>query len=148
VEEIDRVNILDASLRAMAQALLALRPFPDCLLIDGDQIIPGELFEGSDIVFRPRQKTVVNGDRFCISIAAASILAKVERDAIMLGLDARYPQYGFARHKGYASFEHLEALKRYGPCPVHRRSFKPVRDLSNGIANSSLPLFAAAEHYD
>jgi ribonuclease HII len=146
VEEIDRSNILDASLRAMATALMNLRLWPDCLLIDGDQIIPGELLERIEISFqpRPRQKTVVNGDQLCFSIAAASILAKVARDAIMLDLDRCYPEYGFAHHKGYGSAEHLQALRRYGPCPAHRRSFKPVRDLCSGMTGSSLPLFSVA----
>ena len=146
VEEIDRSNILDASLRAMAKALMNLGLLPDCLLIDGDQIIPGELFECSQMLFepRPRQRTVVKGDQLCFSIAAASILAKVARDAIMLDLDQRYPAYGFADHKGYGSAEHLDALRRHGPCPAHRRSFKPVRDLCSGMTDHALPLFSVA----
>jgi ribonuclease HII len=146
VEEIDRSNILDASLRAMAKALMNLRLLPDCLLIDGDQIIPGELFERSKILFqsRPQQRAVVSGDQLCFSIAAASILAKVARDAIMFDLDRCYPEYGFAHHKGYGSAEHLEALRRHGPCPAHRRSFKPVRDLCSGMTHSDLPLFSLA----
>jgi ribonuclease HII len=150
VEEIDRINILNASLQAMVKALMALRPLPDCLLIDGNQIIPGELFDGREILFkvRPQQRTVVNGDQLCFSIAAASILAKVTRDALMVKLDRRYPEYGFAHHKGYSSVEHLEALRRYGPCPFHRRSFKPVRDLCPEITDTTLPLFAAAEDDD
>jgi ribonuclease HII len=134
----------------MAKALIALRPLPDCLLIDGDQIIPGEFFEGGKILFkfRPQQRTVVKGDRLCFSIAAASILAKVTRDALMVKLDRRFPKYGFAHHKGYSSVEHLEALRRYGPCPVHRRSFKPVRDLCNDITNTTLPLFTVAQDDD
>jgi ribonuclease HII len=149
VEDIDRMNILNASLRAMVEALVALRPLPDCLLIDGDQIIPGELFEGRENLLKShaRQRTVIDGDRLCFSIAAASILAKVTRDRIMVKLDTQYPEYGFARHKGYSSAEHLEALRRHGPCPVHRRSFKPVRDLCNN-GDPSLPLFIAAESDD
>jgi ribonuclease HII len=150
VGEIDRINVLNASLRAMVKALMALRPLPDCLLIDGNQIIPGELFGGRKILFKvcPEQRAVVKGDQLCFNIAAASILAKVARDALMVKLDRRYPEYGFARHKGYSSVEHLEALRRFGPCPIHRRSFKPVRDLCNGITDISLPLFAVAEDDD
>lgn len=146
VEEIDRFNILNASLRAMVKALTGLRPFPDCLLVDGDQIIPGQfLDEKISIACRPLQRTVVKGDQTCLSIAAASILAKVVRDEVMVELDTQYPQYGFARHKGYTSVEHLEALRRHGPCAAHRRSFKPVRDLCREIPTVSLPLLMAAE---
>ena len=150
VEEIDRVNILNASLRAMVKALTKLRPLPDCLLIDGNQAIPGKLLDGSRGSFKiqPQQKTIVKGDQLCFSIAAASILAKVARDALMVKLDRRYPEYGFARHKGYSSIEHLEALRRYGPCPAHRRSFKPVRDLCQGTTNTTFPLFSAVKGDD
>jgi ribonuclease HII len=130
----------------MVKALAGLRPFPDCLLVDGDQIIPGEfLGEKISIACRPLQRTVVKGDQTCLSIAAASILAKVVRDDVMIELDTKYPQYGFAQHKGYTSVEHLEALRRHGPCTAHRRSFKPVRDVCPGIATASLPLWTAAE---
>jgi ribonuclease HII len=150
VEEIDRINILNASLRAMVKALSALRPLPDCLLIDGNQIIPGELFEGKKILFkvRPHQRTIVKGDQLCFSIAAASILAKVTRDALMVKLDKKYPEYGFAHHKGYSCVAHLQALRRYGPCPVHRRSFKPVRDLCSDMTDETLTLFSSGEHHD
>ena len=76
-----------------------------------------------------RQKTIVRGDQLCLSIAAASIIAKVARDRIMIDFDKQYPEYGFAAHKGYGSAAHLAALQRYGPTPIHRRSFKPVWDL-------------------
>lgn len=146
VEEIDRINILNASLQAMVQALATLRPLPDCLLIDGNQIIPGELFDGKKMFkVRPHQRTIIKGDRLCFSIAAASILAKVSRDALMVKLDKRYPEYGFARHKGYSSVAHLDALRRYGPSPVHRRSFKPVRDLCSDSADAILTLFCPAD---
>jgi ribonuclease HII len=150
VEEIDRINILNASLQAMVKALTKLRPFPDCLLIDGNQTIPGKLLDGrrGSFKIRPQQKTIVKGDRLCFSISAASILAKVARDALMVKLDRQYPQYGFARHKGYSSIEHLEALRRYGPCPAHRRSFKPVRDLCKGTTETTLPLFSAVKRDD
>ncbi len=148
VEEIDRLNILNASLLAMVQALAALRPPPDCLLIDGDQIIPGELFDGNKTLFkvRPEQRTIVKGDQLCFTIAAASILAKVARDALMVKLDEKYPEYGFAQHKGYSSVAHLEALRRYGPSPIHRRSFKPVRDLCSDTEDAALSLFSTKDN--
>jgi ribonuclease HII len=134
VEEIDRINILKATLLAMAKAFAALRPPPDFLLIDGNQQIPGEMLGiwNRTTGTPPQQKTIVKGDRLCLSIAAASILAKVARDEMMIELDAHYPQYGFAGHKGYGSAAHLEALRRFGPSPVHRRSFKPVREVCDG----------------
>ena len=134
VEEIDRINILKASLLAMVKAFQALRSAPDFLLIDGNQPIPTELFEAGSphTGSTPQQKTIVKGDRLCLSIAAASILAKVARDEMMVELDTHYPQYGFAGHKGYGSAAHLEALRRFGPSPVHRRSFRPVRDACGG----------------
>jgi len=130
VEEIDRINILKASLLAMLKALECLKTMPDCLLIDGNQFIPREfLFNSKYSTARSLyQKTIVKGDQLCISIAAASIVAKVARDAMMVELDKHYPEYGFAAHKGYTCAAHLEALRRYGPSPIHRQSFKPVRD--------------------
>ena len=128
VEEIDRINILRASLLAMVKAFRALRPVPDCLLIDGNQMIPSELFQLDAVLKRlPQQKTIIKGDQRCVSIAAASILAKVARDTIMVELHKTYPEYGFAHHKGYSCVAHMEALRRFGPSPIHRRSFKPVR---------------------
>lgn len=134
VEEIDRINILKASLLAMAKAFAALRPRPDYLLIDGNQPIPAQWLESSNQPsgVPPQQRTIVKGDRLCLSIAAASILAKVARDAMMIDLDKHFPEYGFAGHKGYGSAAHLEALRRFGPSPVHRRSFKPVREVCGG----------------
>lgn len=129
VDEIDRINILQASLLAMAKAFRALRPRPDCLLIDGHQTIPVQFFKLQASAPPPYQRTVVKGDQLCISIAAASILAKVARDAIMAELDRSFPEYGFASHKGYTCDAHLDALRRLGPSPIHRRSFRPVRDL-------------------
>src|SRR5262249_45923430 len=101
VEEIDRLNILRASLLAMAKALKALRQAPDCLLIDGNQKIPAKFLplRSKPGKFRPQQRTIVKGDQLCFSIAAASILAKVARDAMMVELDRAYPEYGFASHK-------------------------------------------------
>ena len=130
VDEIDRINILQASLLAMVKALAALNSKPDCVLIDGNQPISGSLFRmgkfsGGRSLY---QKTIIKGDQLCISIAAASILAKVARDAMMVELDKQYPEYGFASHKGYSCVAHFEALRRFGPSPIHRKSFKPVRE--------------------
>jgi ribonuclease HII len=128
VEEIDRINILQASLLAMSKAFRALRPVPDCLLIDGNQKIPAEFFQTNAVLKQlPFQRTIIKGDQLCVSIAAASILAKVARDTMMVELDKTYPEYGFAHHKGYSCITHMEALRRFGPSPIHRRSFKPVR---------------------
>lgn len=117
--EIDEINILQASFLAMRRAVAAMAEPPEFLLVDGNR------FAHDTLPFR----TVVKGDAVCFSIAAASILAKVERDAIMLRLDAEYPQYGFARHKGYPTAAHVETLRRHGPSPEHRRSFT-VKSLS------------------
>jgi ribonuclease HII len=131
VEEIDRINILQASLLAMVQAIDALARKPDCLLIDGNQPIPAKLLDESGWLAdsAPYQRTIVKGDQLCLSIAAASIVAKVARDAMMVGYDQEFPDYGFAGHKGYGSAAHLAALRRHGPSPIHRKSFAPVRDL-------------------
>jgi ribonuclease HII len=118
-EEIDRLNILRATHLAMARALEALTERPDLALIDGLPV-PG--------LPCPSQNEV-KGDARCLTIAAASILAKVTRDRIMIDLDQQYPQYGFARHKGYGTRAHLDALNEHGPCPAHRQSFAPVRQL-------------------
>jgi len=118
-EEIDRLNILRATHLAMARALNALPALPDLALIDGLPV-PG--------LPCPAQNEI-KGDARCLTIAAASILAKVTRDRIMTELDQVYPHYGFARHKGYGTRAHLEALAQHGPCPAHRRSFAPVRQL-------------------
>ena len=115
---IDRINILQATFLAMRRAVAKLRPSPEYLLVDG-LIIP-------DIDVS--QLPIVKGDRLSISIAAASIVAKVIRDRIMVKEDERLPQYGFARHKGYATKRHLEALARHGVSPLHRCSFRPVRE--------------------
>lgn len=116
VEEIDRLNILQASLLAMRRAVAALRLRPNLVLVDGNQL------PMIDLPVEP----IVNGDARIAAIAAASILAKVHRDALCAGLAERYPAYGFARHKGYATVVHLEALRLHGACPEHRRSFAPV----------------------
>jgi ribonuclease HII len=140
VKEIDRINILEASLLAMVKALASLASKADCLLIDGNQSIPLGLFRAGKFPngASTYQRTIIKGDRLCLSIAAASIIAKVTRDDLMIELDRRYPQYGFAAHKGYSCVAHFEALRRFGPSPAHRRSFKPVRDVS---PKSMGPLF-------
>ena len=142
VEEIDRLNILQASLLAMVKALAALHSKADCVLIDGNQTIPLPLFRtGKFLTGRSLyQKTIVKGDQSCISIAAASIVAKVARDEIMVKWDKEYPEYGFAGHKGYGCASHFVALKRFGPSPIHRQSFKPVRDVTTDAHNIG-PLF-------
>lgn len=116
VEEIDRINILRASHLAMERALRALPEIPDGLLIDGLPVRP----------FPFPHRGVVGGDALCLSIAAASVIAKVERDRLMREAEADFPGYGFARHKGYGTALHLQALRQLGPCPLHRRSFAPV----------------------
>lgn len=117
VDEIDRVNILQATLNGMQRAVENLKPAPQRALIDGNKA--------------PRLScevtTVVGGDRLVASISAASVLAKVYRDRLMLAMHNLYPAYGFDRHKGYPTAHHLERLKSLGPCPIHRKSFAPVR---------------------
>ena len=112
-QEIDRLNILNATLKAMVLAIEDLTIAPDFVLVDGNRLpeldVPGE--------------AVVDGDALSFSISAASIVAKVIRDDIMIEFDRLYPQYGFARNKGYGTAQHREALKKFGPCPLHRRSF-------------------------
>ncbi|MEE9609001.1 MAG: ribonuclease HII [Myxococcota bacterium] len=114
--EVDRLNVYRAALEAMRRAVVGLEVTPDHVLVDA-RTIPG---------VRVAQTAVVHGDAVDGSIAAASILAKVYRDGLMRAIDGRYPGYGFAQHKGYATRHHLLALRRLGPSPVHRRSFAPV----------------------
>ena len=118
VDEIDRINILQATLLGMQQAVENLAPRPQKILIDGN-CAPSGLH--ADV------STIVQGDGLVPVISAASILAKVSRDRIMLELHRQYPLYGFDRHKGYGTRDHLRQLERYGPCAIHRRSFAPVR---------------------
>ena len=114
--DIDRINIHRASLEAMRRAVLSLVPLPDALLVDAIRV-PGVPMA---------QRGIVQGDRRCAAIAAASIVAKVHRDRLMLDLHACDPRYGFDRHKGYATPDHLAALARHGYSPAHRRSFRPA----------------------
>jgi ribonuclease HII len=113
--EIDRINIHQASLRAMQRAVLSLAPLPDVVLVDA--------FRVPDLPMA--QRGVPHGDRRCAAIAAASIVAKVTRDRLMIELHGRDPRYGFDRHKGYATADHLDAVARFGYSDVHRRSFRP-----------------------
>ncbi len=123
VEEIDRLNILQASLLAMKRAVEALSLAPELVLVDGNQM--------PDLVY-PAQ-TIVRGDASVPTISAASILAKVARDAEMCELDSRYPGYGFSKHKGYPTSTHLDALEKQGVSAIHRRSFGPVRRLLSNL---------------
>ena len=113
VEEIEELNILHAAQLAMNRAIEELDPKPDLAIIDGNQ--------AGDIRFP--HETVVKGDASCISIAAASILAKVTRDRFMLDMAQQYPMYHFEKHKGYGTKDHYSALREFGPCPIHRPSF-------------------------
>jgi ribonuclease HII len=117
VSEIDALNILQATLLAMRRAVEMLATAPHVVWIDGNQ---------SPVLAYPT-RTIVDGDRLIAAIAAASILAKTTRDGLLVELDNAYPAYGFARHKGYGTPEHLAALANHGPCPHHRRSFAPVK---------------------
>jgi ribonuclease HII len=129
---IDAWNIYQASRQAMSAAVSQLRPLPDYLLLDAIELdLPME------------QKALIHGDARSVSIAAASILAKVERDRLMEDFDLLYPQYGLARNKGYGTPDHLEALRKHGPSPLHRFSYAPVREArcwSSGATQAPLPL--------
>jgi ribonuclease HII len=125
---IDAINIRQASLEAMRRSVTRLSVSPALVLVDGIDEIPG---------ITVRQRTVIDGDARMLSIAAASVVAKVVRDRIMTHLDRVWPAYGFARHKGYSTPEHLDVLKRIGPCPIHRYSWARIRV-------QELPLFEDA----
>ena len=119
VEEIDTINILRASLLAMKRAVETLGMEPEEVCVDGNMLPP----------IAGKCRAIVKGDQLVAAISAASILAKVARDAEMASMEARYPGYGFASHKGYSTPEHLAALRALGPCAIHRRSFEPVQVL-------------------
>ena len=112
-EEIDRLNILQATMQAMRQAIEQIRPPPDYVLVDGSQLPPISL---------PAQ-AIPKGDALIQSISAASVIAKVTRDGLMIEAEVLYPHYGFQRHKGYGTLQHRQAIAQFGPCPIHRRSF-------------------------
>ena len=127
VDEIDEVNILQATLNGMQRAVENLDPQPLRAMIDGNRA--------------PRLscevKTIIGGDRLVASISAASVLAKVYRDRLMLSMHDLYPEYGFDRHKGYPTAHHLDRLRVLGPCPIHRQSFAPVREASASLLSRS-----------
>ncbi|MBB5336497.1 ribonuclease HII [Pectinatus brassicae] len=116
---IDRINIYQAAMNAMYNSIYALKPAPDQVLIDATPL------NSLDIP----HLSIIKGDAKSASIAAASIIAKVERDRLMDDYDKKYPEYGFAHHKGYGTKEHIEALNKYGPCPIHRQSFEPIKSM-------------------
>jgi ribonuclease HII len=124
--EIDRINILQATFKAMEEALKGLGSEPDCILVDGDKVpkVPYQKFP------------VIDGDGLSFSIACASVVAKVTRDRIMEYYDGIYPRYGFAGHKGYGTPEHAKALKELGACRIHRKSFGPVRSANREDGNT------------
>jgi ribonuclease HII len=130
-ETIDQINILQATRLAMSRAVMEISPLPDYLLIDGRISLELSI----------SQQAIIKGDRLCFSVAAAGIIAKVTRDRIMLELHEQFPEYGFARHKGYGTQAHKEAIARYGPCPVHRLCFR-------GVKEPELPLFDAGPKED
>ncbi|NMB10863.1 MAG: ribonuclease HII [Firmicutes bacterium] len=117
-QEIDTLNIHRAALLAMRRAVMVLSPMPDFCLVDGRFTIPQLPFD---------QRAITAGDRRCDAVAAASIIAKVTRDRLMIEFDSQYPPYGFADHKGYPTTKHLQALREHGPCPLHRYSYVPVK---------------------
>jgi len=124
VEEIERLNILQATLLAMRRAVEGLRLKPALVLVDGNRLP----------LLTMRAEAIVKGDALVAAISAASILAKVHRDRWCAEVDAQYPQYGFARHKGYGTAEHLAALTAHGVCPQHRKTFRPVADVLAEVA--------------
>ena len=128
---IDRENILNASREAMRLAVQALRPAPDFLLVDAIKIPDLQI----------KQLPIIKGDSLSVSIACASIIAKVERDEAMQSYDLLYPQYGLGRHKGYATREHLLALQEFGPSPIHRRSFEPIKSMLRDSTGEQITLF-------
>ena len=129
VEEIERINIYYASILAMERAIAALDRIPEYLLTDAVRI---RSFSGE-------QLPVIKGDAKCATVAAASIVAKVHRDRLLVELDGRFPQYGFAEHKGYATSQHIAALLEHGPCEIHRRTFFRVADTLTLFEYAGIP---------
>lgn len=125
VERIDEINILRATFEAMMLAVQNLPCVPDYLLIDGNQLPPIPM----------KKEAIVRGDSASVSIAAASIIAKVSRDRLMEEEAKKWPQYGFELHKGYGTAQHLEMIRKLGPCPIHRKSFEPIRSLLTMIGH-------------
>ncbi|MFH1427450.1 MAG: ribonuclease HII [Patescibacteria group bacterium] len=123
-QTIDKINILQAAFLAMKKAIGSLKKKPDYIILDGGFPIPN---------FSLKQKNIIKGDSKVFSIATASIIAKVTRDRIMNAMHEKYPQYSFNEHKGYGTRQHLECLRMYGPCPIHRLSFKPVKILLKNL---------------
>jgi len=134
-EEIDRLNILEATRLAMLRALAGLRPQPDCLLIDAISLPQCAL----------PIRSIIKGDALCMSVAAASIVAKVTRDRLMVEYHRQYPHYNFLSHKGYGTEEHLKQLAAHGPCLIHRRTYAPVAEV---IAQFRQPRPAARRSSD
>ena len=122
-ETIDQINILQATRLAMVKAVDLIDPPPDYLLIDGPLSLESPI----------QQEAIIKGDQRSFSIAAAAVLAKVTRDRIMVEMSHKFPEYGFESHKGYPTKAHKEAVQRYGPCPIHRRSFKGVREFVQAL---------------
>lgn len=118
-ETIDRINILEASFLAMKKAIGGIKQKPEYIILDGKFPIPN---------ISTKQEPIIKGDSFVFSIAAASIIAKVTRDRIMRDFHEKFPEYEFARHKGYGTKLHIELLKKHGPSPIHRKSFGPVKN--------------------
>ncbi len=116
---IDRLNIYQATINGMYEAIFSLNPQPDKVLIDAVRLEQLPM----------KSLSIIKGDAKSASIAAASIIAKVTRDRLMDEYDREYPQYGFARHKGYGTAEHIDAIRKYGPCPIHRKSFEPIKSI-------------------
>jgi len=129
VEIIDNINILQASLLAMRKAVESLKTMPDFLLIDGKFTIDD---------FPVSQLAVPRADQNIFSVSAASVIAKVTRDRLLVELDEKYPDYGFAKHKGYGTKQHIEAIKKNGPCVIHRKSFSPIDEIINKFNHSGL----------
>jgi ribonuclease HII len=119
---IDEINILQATWKAMAASVAQICPLPDLVLVDGRPV------RGLPC----KSQSIVKGDALSLSIAAASVVAKVTRDRLMTELDVQFPQYGFAQHKGYGTAAHLAAIQRHGPCIHHRKTFRPISELNQG----------------